>query len=46
MKRYLMLLLAALWLPQWLLAENYPYRSDLLWVARPDRADWLYNAAS
>lgn len=43
MKRYLMLLLAALWLPQWLLAENYPYRSDLLWVARPDRADWLYK---
>ncbi len=43
MKRYLMLLLAALWLPLWLLAENYPYRSDLLWVARPDRADWLYK---
>ncbi|MDE6827171.1 MAG: acetylxylan esterase, partial [Alistipes sp.] len=43
MKRYLVLLLAALWLPLWLLAENYPYRSDLLWVARPDHADWLYK---
>lgn len=24
-------------------AENYPYRSDLLWVAVPDHADWLYR---
>ncbi len=23
-------------------AENYPYRSDYLWVAVPDHADWLY----
>ena len=24
-------------------AENYPYRSDYLWVAEPDHADWLYK---
>ncbi len=24
-------------------AENYPYRSDALWMARPDHADWLYS---
>lgn len=25
-------------------AENYPYRSDYLWVTVPDHADWLYKA--
>lgn len=25
------------------LAENYPYRSDVLWVTVPDHADWLYK---
>lgn len=25
-------------------AENYPYRSDFLWVTTPDHADWLYKA--
>jgi cephalosporin-C deacetylase-like acetyl esterase len=24
-------------------AENYPYRSDVLWVTTPDHADWLYK---
>lgn len=24
-------------------AENYPYRSDDLWVTVPDHADWLYK---
>lgn len=24
-------------------AENYPYRSDFLWVTNPDHADWLYT---
>ena len=24
-------------------AENYPYRSDALWVTVPDHADWLYK---
>lgn len=32
-------LLAAM--PLW--AENYPYRSDVLWVTVPDHADWLYE---
>lgn len=25
-------------------AENYPYRSDVLWVTVPDHADWVYTA--
>ena len=24
-------------------AENYPYRSDILWVTVPDHADWLHR---
>lgn len=24
-------------------AENYPYRSDYLWLTVPDHADWLYQ---
>ena len=24
-------------------AENYPYRSDVLWVTVPDHGDWLYE---
>ncbi|MGM9708950.1 MAG: acetylxylan esterase [Prevotella sp.] len=24
-------------------AENYPYKSDYLWVAVPDHADWIYR---
>jgi hypothetical protein len=24
-------------------AENYPYRSDYLWVTVPDHADWIYQ---
>lgn len=24
-------------------AENYPYKSDYLWLAVPDHADWLYQ---
>lgn len=24
-------------------AENYPYRSDYLWLTVPDHADWLYK---
>ena len=23
-------------------AQNYPHRSDVLWVTTPDHADWLY----
>ena len=24
-------------------AENYPYRSDVLWVTEPDHPDWIYR---
>ncbi|MDR0981769.1 MAG: acetylxylan esterase [Culturomica sp.] len=24
-------------------AENYPYRSDVLWVTTPDHVDWIYK---
>ena len=24
-------------------SENYPYRSDYLWLTIPDHADWLYK---
>ena len=43
MKRLVLLftLLAAALFPS--RAENYPYRSDYLWVTVPDHADWLYN---
>ena len=43
MKKHLLFLLAlcAVLLP--LRAENYPYRSDVLWVTVPDHADWLYR---
>ncbi len=27
----------------WVMAENYPYRSDVLWVTVPDHADWIYK---
>ena len=30
-------------LPLTLSAENYPYRSDVLWVTVPDHANWLYK---
>ena len=42
MKRFffLMLMLCTLIAVQ---AENYPYRSDYLWVTVPDHADWLYK---
>ena len=32
-----------LWMTLPLAAENYPYRSDVLWVTVPDHADWLYQ---
>ena len=38
------LLLLCLFCALPLCAENYPYRSDYLWVTVPDHADWLYNA--
>ena len=43
MKRLLLSLLAVLALCINAAAENYPYRSDCLWVTVPDHADWLYD---
>ena len=42
MKKYLFLivLLCSSLLLQ---AENYPYRSDYLWLTQPDHADWIYK---
>lgn len=43
MKRSIFLLLALLLGAASAPAENYPYRSDYLWVTVPDHADWLYK---
>ena len=43
MKRLLTSLLLLLALASNAAAENYPYRSDYLWVTVPDHADWLYQ---
>lgn len=37
------MLLAAVAAAAGLSAENYPYRSDVLWVTVPDHAEWVYN---
>lgn len=42
MKKILLFLIAAAACLS-LHAENYPYRSDYLWVTVPDHADWLYR---
>lgn len=38
---FTLLMACAVWLNT--AAENYPYRSDCLWVTVPDHADWLYK---
>ena len=44
MKKNLFVLLFALFLPvSFASAENYPYRSDVLWVTVPNHADWIYK---
>lgn len=42
-KKYIIAVLFALCMQLAIHAENYPYRSDYLWVTRPDHADWLYD---
>ena len=40
------LLLLLVWMVSGLMAvhaENYPYRSDYLWLTMPNHADWLYK---
>lgn len=44
MKKNLFVLLFALLLPlSFASAENYTYRSDVLWVTVPNHADWIYK---
>lgn len=44
MKKNLLVLLFALVFPlSFVSAENYPYRSDVLWVTVPNHADWIYK---
>lgn len=44
MKRLTVIALTLLWAVIALRAENYPYRSDALWLTVPDHTDWLYKA--
>lgn len=41
--RFLSMLIGAVLFVLSVAAENYPYRSDVLWVTVPDHADWLYK---
>lgn len=43
MKKQIILLLLSIMSFSGLMAENYPYRSDYLFVATPNHADWLYK---
>jgi len=43
LKTRLAMLLMAICCASALNAENYPYRSDYLWLTVPDHADWLYT---
>ena len=44
MRKSLLVLLFALIFPlSFVSAENYPYRSDVLWVTVPNHADWIYK---
>ena len=43
MKTKLILMSLMMLLAMSLHAENYPYRSDYLWLTVPDHADWLYQ---
>ena len=43
MKNLLLILFTLLCCSQSAPAENYPYRSDYLWLTVPNHADWLYK---
>lgn len=43
MKRIVFTLIFAVATWLYAAAENYPYRSDYLWLTVPDHADWLYQ---
>lgn len=40
---HLLIAIMALLIPISAFSENYPYRSDVLWVTNPDHPDWLYK---
>lgn len=42
-KNLFVLLLALILSLSFASAENYPYRSDVLWVTVPNHADWIYK---
>ena len=43
MKQIIIMLLALVGATANIAAENYPYRSDVLWVTVPNHANWLYQ---
>lgn len=43
MNRFLTLLITCMFCVLTAGAENYPYRSDFLWVTTPSHSDWLYQ---
>lgn len=43
MKTFILMICLAFGLLWPLAAENYPYRSDVLWITQPDHADWIYQ---
>ena len=43
MKRFVLCLLTAWSAALSFAVENYPYRSDYLWITVPDHADWIYR---
>lgn len=43
MTRKIFLIMTILWSSLQVMAENYPYRSDYLWLTIPNHADWLYK---
>ena len=45
MKRIVFTLIFAVAAWLYAAAENYPYRSDYLWLTVPDHADWLYQTS-
>lgn len=43
MKKNLLFVLLTVLFSPFVQAENYPYRSDVLWVTVPNHADWVYK---
>lgn len=43
MRKCMCMWLLACFMVLTVVAQNYPYRSDVLWVTTPDQSDWLYK---